>query len=907
MQSREPRVLVTPTLNPPPNITKVVDAAGLSLLTDFFNRVRDTQGGVLGWDVETTPVKDFYWRKLRTMQFGNTNEQYVIDLRAFCDNDPDKLYDALGNYGKKLTPGLKAVVDTISPVVTTQNFLKVGVNLSFEYECMYWQLGLRTQGFFDCAMVERCIYAGAHSLKDYPFYSMEQMMARYFGYQIDKGLQESFTLECDLTYEQLVYATLDTRYPLALRLVQLLVLKGATYKILSARNDPKAKYLEYIDPIVTGDNLEDIGKIENAAIGSFVDMHVHGDRLDTERWNARVLKAIIEFKKHLAEVMDPILVPIVGTKSQVITDADIEEAIKKWKVFNNVTPAELELKAAMRWAKKAGNIGLYNQHEQEMTALVAARKAEKEKYKEIASTLGKQRTKIKNLVAKCEGEALINYGSDAQLLKVVQQMRGLSKVESLDDDTLEKYKHISIMAAIQKYHGLKKEIGTYGYSWSTKWTTKPCKDEGWLHPGDGRLHCVFNQYDAETGRSSSEKPNGQNLPQDKEVRSSFIADAPDESIRISDCCEADTFTHTIPWDEHGVDPVMDYEQVICSKCDKPCETHAEEYVIVTADMAGAELRIIAELANDPIWISAFGRGEDVHSVGTEILYEEEWPKLQLPDCAYFKPNNEESVSANALRTLGEPQRQKCGCPEHAELRNNNKSTNFLLAYGGGPSKLAQEIKKTLQVAKDLMSLHASKFPRIWAYLDESGRSAKMSKKAFDMFGRRRLFPEPTRERARAFFISENEDKLEYDDDVAAANIANFKATNEREPTEDELWNLKHRPPTDKEISRSMIVMADRIGRQGKNHAIQGTNATIAKVAMGSGYCPEGKPYLWHTLPQYKARLIKFVHDELVICCPKRHGQAVAALVGDAFRRAAAERMKKVIMEFDFKIDKIWAK
>jgi DNA polymerase I-like protein with 3'-5' exonuclease and polymerase domains len=77
--------------------------------------------------------------------------------------------------------------------------------------------------------------------------------------------------------------------------------------------------------------------------------------------------------------------------------------------------------------------------------------------------------------------------------------------------------------------------------------------------------------------------------------------------------------------------------------------------------------------------------------------------------------------------------------------------------------------------------------------------------------------------------------------------------------------------------------------------------------MGCGYSPDGQPYLWHTFPQYKARLIKFVHDELVVHSPKRFAKQVAALIGDAFKRAAAERMRNVIMEFDYNIATYWKK
>ena len=98
-----------------------------------------------------------------------------------------------------------------------------------------------------------------------------------------------------------------------------------------------------------------------------------------------------------------------------------------------------------------------------------------------------------------------------------------------------------------------------------------------------------------------------------------------------------------------------------------------------------------------------------------------------------------------------------------------------------------------------------------------------------------------------------------------------------------------------------------IARRGKNHRIQGTNASIIKRAMGAGFDSQGRPYLWHTLPKFKAKLLSMVHDELIIQCPKRFGEQVKALVGDAFKRAAAEVMFKVVMEFDGHVADRWVK
>ena len=105
----------------------------------------------------------------------------------------------------------------------------------------------------------------------------------------------------------------------------------------------------------------------------------------------------------------------------------------------------------------------------------------------------------------------------------------------------------------------------------------------------------------------------------------------------------------------------------------------------------------------------------------------------------------------------------------------------------------------------------------------------------------------------------------------------------------------------------MRALNGSIGRRGKNHCIQGTNASIIKRAMGCGFDKDGKPYLWHTLPQFLAKIQNMVHDELVIGCPLRYSKKVAELIADAFKRAAAEVMHLVTMEADYHIANRWIK
>ena len=89
-----------------------------------------------------------------------------------------------------------------------------------------------------------------------------------------------------------------------------------------------------------------------------------------------------------------------------------------------------------------------------------------------------------------------------------------------------------------------------------------------INPKTGRVHTVYNQAVAATGRLSSNQPNLQNIPirtkRGQQVRKAFI-----------------------PRDK--------------------------EHVLLAADYSQIELRIIAALSQDPAMVEAFQKGEDIHA------------------------------------------------------------------------------------------------------------------------------------------------------------------------------------------------------------------------------------------------------------------------------------------------------
>lgn len=101
------------------------------------------------------------------------------------------------------------------------------------------------------------------------------------------------------------------------------------------------------------------------------------------------------------------------------------------------------------------------------------------------------------------------------------------------EDILQKI-DLPIAKAIIDYRGLSKLIDTY-----------IDKMPNCINPNDGRIHCKFNSYGADTGRMSSSDPNMQNIPSSNhDIRPMFTATNMSEVIIFDtdDYLEVDNFT-----------------------------------------------------------------------------------------------------------------------------------------------------------------------------------------------------------------------------------------------------------------------------------------------------------------------------------------------------------------------------
>ncbi|MEX2282420.1 MAG: DNA polymerase I, partial [Gemmatimonadota bacterium] len=180
-----------------------------------------------------------------------------------------------------------------------------------------------------------------------------------------------------------------------------------------------------------------------------------------------------------------------------------------------------------------------------------------------------------------------------------------------------------------------------------------------VNPETGRIHTTFNQVVAATGRLSSSDPNLQNIPirtdLGVEIRKGFIP--------------------------------------------------ADGFVFVAADYSQIELRILAHLSRDELFMEPFLKGIDVHKQTAAVVF-----GVDL-----------ENVSG--------------------QMRGAAKTINFATVYGIGPMALSQKLGTRVAEAKTFIEQYFKRFPGVRRYLDDQIEHARKHGFVETLIGRRRYIPE----------------------------------------------------------------------------------------------------------------------------------------------------------------------
>lgn len=276
------------------------------------------------------------------------------------------------------------------------------------------------------------------------------------------------------------------------------------------------------------------------------------------------------------------------------------------------------------------------------------------------------------------------------------------------------------------------------------------------------------------------------------------------------------------------------------------------WVFVDSDYVSQELVIIAYISKDPVWMDAIHNGYDLHSVCADLVYKKKWKLAAQTDCAYYRM---EVGPDGVLRQ----NKQKCKCRGHKSMRDSIKPINFGLAYGMSQFKLAGTLQITVREALALIEEYFNTFPAIGRVLEYLGNFGieKGYITTLAPFYRRRYYP--------------NHNLFE---DYIDAHLQNIMR----------------------------IPELGRIGRQSKNHPIQGTSADIVKVAMWKvrEYIRENK---LRDLVKFQAQ----VHDQITTKCPDWYAPTWKPIFDQLMVDAGKLVIPTGILKADTQISPVWTK
>ena len=240
------------------------------------------------------------------------------------------------------------------------------------------------------------------------------------------------------------------------------------------------------------------------------------------------------------------------------------------------------------------------------------------------------------------GVSLINIDSNVQLKKALRKY-GL-ELDSTDVNALGKFKGIPVIDALLDYRKAQKFISTYGESLIQK-----------INEITGRLHTEFKQM-VSTGRMSSSAPNLQNIPKKQIYRSCYVA--------------------------------------------------KEGHSLITADMSGAELRILGNLSADPVFVECYANGIDLHTRTASEVF-------GIP---FDRVTNDDRGAAKAI--------------------------NFGLCYGLSKYGLARRLKISEKEADSMITSYFKRYVGVKRLLETSAKTAVMKRCSTTVSGRKRFYKLP---------------------------------------------------------------------------------------------------------------------------------------------------------------------
>lgn len=557
---------------------------------------------------------------------------------------------------------------------------KIIHNAMFECVVLLFH-GIRITNIYDTMLMEMVLYCGMVFKEDENneddteaaagFYALTSLTNRYLQHKMDKTEQTNFGDDI-LTESKVIYAAADV-HPLAMIM-----------------NMQKLKLHEY--------DLEYVAALENGVVTAYAEMTYHGMEIDKDKWRANIDFAMPLIQKAKAELDKWLEHETFWRKAVELGYYDPLDRItinwnspvQKKEIVEHFFPFlidKISKPVLTRLLKQHAKTGDVFSDDRVIPYIEAFRDGNWPIIETAITEIDRDWLINKEYLVP-GGHMTINWGSRAQVLPIFRVVQ--PKLAGLAEDDLGKFHH-PIGRSLENYKDNMKLITTYGEVFLTGNSKKLPSVEP-----DGKVRATVNQV-VSTGRISIRRPNMQNIPAKPELEISV--------------------------DGKVIAPYTRYRNAfICSP----------SWRYVSSDFMSQELVIIAYLSQDPVWMEALRKNQDLHSVCAALIYRKKWTDATEANCMFYKMMwysetekkwliDEEYATANKPAGYIRQQRKdKCKCNGHKTMRTNIKPVDFGLAYGMSKYKLSSDLRITVYAAEELMNDYFRTFPKIGSLLSQLG-------------------------------------------------------------------------------------------------------------------------------------------------------------------------------------------
>lgn len=308
------------------------------------------------------------------------------------------------------------------------------------------------------------------------------------------------------------------------------------------------------------------------------------------------------------------------------------------------------------------------------------------------------------------------------------------------------------------------------------------------------------------------------------------------------------------------------------------------YVLISCDYSQQEPRILAHVSGDEHLIAAYKEGKDLYAQMSSLVFHRSYE-----DCLEHFPDG--SLNKEGKR-----------------LRGMMKAIVLGIMYSKEAPSIAEDLKITIDEAKNLYDTFFKRFPKVKQYLDNTQAFARKNGYVKTIWGRKRRLPEMMLPPYEISYLDGGTKSADFDPLDFSSGEQEIKEVpvSERNRIIRELKSARGaaaRIFIEKRWAEKGYKVVDNTykimeaTRQCVNSVIQGSAADMTKKA--SIIC-----YNDPRLKKLGARICLWVHDETISQVPQENAKEACAIISENMKKAAD--ILCVPMKCDCEVMKAWS-